>query len=562
MIASPIRSSRWLVGGVAGFCIFALWQFGGVVSSEPNTEDRSPSRVSDYPETFISSIDVDLASPNHWVSLTWVGPAAGNQRRGPFRSCPGVGLGSNNCNDFKESNRVGSNCTPKGKFTVQGVSDSLATSDISTHVTWIDMSREIAFHGYPYLPDFPASHGCIRLDPEEARLIHDNVVVGKTTVAIEGVWSRPVDLVGIQRQLIEHEGKRWSVYVDSQGHPTIGVGFNLQRAGAKQSIESVGADYEHVLSGKDRLNDHQIEQLFKRDISDSIRYCREVLPNFGELSSTRQRVVVDMMFNLGKAKFATFKKFIHAVRNAEYEKAAKEMEDSKWHGQVKTRAVKLTEMMRLGTDQGGRHGADEIPVIDSNMTREEAMKGVARECPDSLEEQIDLVDVIYYSFDGKLHRGQLLIHRDLRGEVDLLFRVMREHRFPIGSVIPLSAPQFVENGSWSDDLSMKANNTSAFNYRNIQNTDVTSFHGLGRAIDINPMQNPSIADGLVSPLGATYELSSPGTLSAGHPVVNAFLELGWQWGGFWRRPKDYQHFEKPPLDVAGGELGRSVDLNK
>ena len=107
-------------------------------------------------------------------------------------------------------------------------------------------------------------------------------------------------------------------------------------------------------------------------------------------------------------------------------------------------------------------------------------------------------------------------------------------------MIPISDSQF----QGSDELSMKANNTSGFNYRNISGTQKRSNHALGRAIDINPLLNPYIKDGTTQPTGAIYDSKRPGTITADSPVVIFLIERGWQWGGHWTDRKDYQHFEK------------------
>ena len=98
--------------------------------------------------------------------------------------------------------------------------------------------------------------------------------------------------------------------------------------------------------------------------------------------------------------------------------------------------------------------------------------------------------------------------------------------------------------NWDDDASMTNNNTSAFNYRFIYKTNSLSNHAYGRAIDINPVQNPYIlSDGTVMPEGAEYNLATLGTIT--FAIAKIFKSRGWEWGGDWLRVKDWQHFEKP-----------------
>lgn len=147
-------------------------------------------RNADFPNTYISHIEIDLTSPQHEVRLTWSGRLAARQKRGPFHSSPGAGLGYNNCNDIDESNRPDSNCTPKGEFAVEAFSDYLNSYPNCRYVTWIHTSRGVAMHSHPQVPSFPASHGCVRLDESAAQLIHNNSLIGKTKVTIGGTWTR------------------------------------------------------------------------------------------------------------------------------------------------------------------------------------------------------------------------------------------------------------------------------------------------------------------------------------------------------------------------------------
>ncbi|MDD5130163.1 MAG: M15 family metallopeptidase [Candidatus Omnitrophica bacterium] len=186
------------------------------------------------------------------------------------------------------------------------------------------------------------------------------------------------------------------------------------------------------------------------------------------------------------------------------------------------------------------------PIIDSNITLSEALKKYA---PPGFKEKQGLVEVEYYSFDGKIHKGQLVIDKRLIEDIREVFRVALENKFPIASVIPISSERFLKNGKWNEDnQSMRANNTSGFNYRTVTGGKTLSKHAYGFAIDINPVQNPYIKGDVVLPAGAVYDISRPGTLRYDSPVVKCFIRLGWTWGGNWKSLKDYQHFEKVLLD--------------
>ena len=191
-------------------------------------------------------------------------------------------------------------------------------------------------------------------------------------------------------------------------------------------------------------------------------------------------------------------------------------------------------------------GTIEQPVIDSNMTVAEAFEGLDQNCPADIRARQVMVEVKYYSSDQKVHQGQLVVDAELADDIRQVFKLALKERFPIHSVIPISDQRFQKDGRWDDDLSMEANNTSAFNYRLITGGTRLSKHAYGRAIDINPRQNPYIKGDTILPKGARYDpVNDKGALTADHPVVRAFLRLGWDWGGNWTSLKDYQHFEKP-----------------
>jgi hypothetical protein len=87
---------------------------------------------------------------------------------------------------------------------------------------------------------------------------------------------------------------------------------------------------------------------------------------------------------------------------------------------------------------------------------------------------------------------------------------------------------------------------SLFNYRLVAGTERLSHHASGRAVDINPLQNPAVyKDGRIEPPGAVYNPGEAGAVSEASPVVQAFLKRGWQWGAEFETVKDYHHFQKP-----------------
>jgi len=159
-------------------------------------------------------------------------------------------------------------------------------------------------------------------------------------------------------------------------------------------------------------------------------------------------------------------------------------------------------------------------------------------------ERLRRVELDYIGFDGHLHRGDLVVNEELVDDVIAIFGELQHLRYPIAKM------RTVDHYAAADDeLSMEDNNTSAFNCRPLPHSDSWSLHAYGRAIDLNPLINPYIdIRGDLQPRNAGVYLNrdrtDPGMLHPGDPAVRAFTDRGWRWGGQWRNPIDYQHFER------------------
>ena len=185
-------------------------------------------------------------------------------------------------------------------------------------------------------------------------------------------------------------------------------------------------------------------------------------------------------------------------------------------------------------------------ITDSGLTGEEAIysnqpPGVMA----SVQEKLAVVDVRYYGFDGRIHQGQIVIHEALAADILQIFDVILQTRFPVESVLPIAHPLIQRKAPFG--LSSDTNNTSGYAWRPVTACKQLSMHALGLAVDINPRRNPYISGALVLPPRAIYEPSAPGTLTSDSPVVLAFKQRGWEWGGDWKeRRVDYMHFQKIP----------------
>jgi lysozyme len=131
------------------------------------------------------------------------------------------------------------------------------------------------------------------------------------------------------KQLILHEGKRNKPYVDTVGKVTIAVGRNLTDVG---------------------LSDDEIEYLLNNDVKGVCLSLDKHLPWWNELDDIRQRVLIDMCFNMGIDTLLEFRNTLQAIKDKKWRAAADGMMASQWAKQVKGRAVRLSKMMLTGQD--------------------------------------------------------------------------------------------------------------------------------------------------------------------------------------------------------------------
>ncbi|HEX4421510.1 MAG TPA: M15 family metallopeptidase [Kofleriaceae bacterium] len=148
------------------------------------------------------------------------------------------------------------------------------------------------------------------------------------------------------------------------------------------------------------------------------------------------------------------------------------------------------------------------------------------------------VRVDHVSFDGTAG-GELVVAAALAARTVALFRRLWQLGFPVRQL------RLVDDFAASDDASMAADNSSAFNFRVIAGTELLSQHALGRAIDINPVENPwRRPDRIVPDAGRAFadrRAIRPGMFVRPGPVVAALDELGWEWGGDWLHAFDDHH---------------------
>ncbi len=169
-------------------------------------------------------------------------------------------------------------------------------------------------------------------------------------------------------------------------------------------------------------------------------------------------------------------------------------------------------------------------------------------CPVPLKD-LRYLRMSYRGFDGKDHMGEMIVHRSVAKEVTRIFGELYRLKYPIRKM------RLVSDYGGSDWKSIEADNTSAFNCRPATGSKKWSRHAFGKAIDLNPLENPYVSrSGRIAhkaslkfrerkrkdPFKAEYRA----LLLPGDAAVSAFKKRGWRWGGDWHGIKDYQHFDK------------------
>ena len=179
------------------------------------------------------------------------------------------------------------------------------------------------------------------------------------------------------------------------------------------------------------------------------------------------------------------------------------------------------------------------PAFSSSIERvrwAELSHSYRADCPVGPSE-LRTVSVAHWGFDGKPYVGRIVVAKRVAPALVSVFRTLWQAKFPIRRLQPVSAYR------GSDDASMAADNTSAFNCRFVGGTSRWSRHAFGEAIDVNPVENPYVRGSTASPpAGRAYldrSTARPGMAVRGGVLVRAFAAVGWRWGATFG---DYQHF--------------------
>ncbi|MCM1113373.1 MAG: M15 family metallopeptidase [Muribaculum sp.] len=171
----------------------------------------------------------------------------------------------------------------------------------------------------------------------------------------------------------------------------------------------------------------------------------------------------------------------------------------------------------------------------------------ASDTPAISPEELRYLHILHYNFEGVPAEGELVCNVSIAADLlDIFYELYRsEYR--------LEQVRLIDEYDGDDTASMEANNTSCFNYREVEGTDRLSKHALGLALDINPFYNPYVTyekDGSIriSPAEASAyadrKLQFPYKIDEEDLCYKLFTGHGFTWGGNWNSSKDYQHFQK------------------
>jgi hypothetical protein len=209
-----------------------------------------------------------------------------------------------------------------------------------------------------------------------------------------------------------------------------------------------------------------------------------------------------------------------------------------WNGLSAYQKLRADGLLRLSPDMGS---VPDFRTRSETVTEKEANGWLGRECPIPVAD-LRRIWVRYLDFGGRVHNGSLIMHRTLVVPTQKAFGQLYRWRFPIMVMQPASV-----NMPGLTDRSVL---TSGYECRFVAGTTKWSQHSYGRAIDVNPRQNPMIRGDYLDPPNTEKWLARenywPGMVHEGG-AVEAFTGQGFAWGGRWKSLKDYMHFSTTNL---------------
>ena len=144
-----------------------------------------------------------------------------------------------------------------------------------------------------------------------------------------------MNILNLQKELEIDEGCKYEIYNDHLGYPTFGVGHLVTKGDPEYGWE-VGTSIDTI----------RVHETFESDIETVLSDCERLYKDFEDLPEEAQRIIANMMFNMGYTRLSKFKGMKRGVDARDWNVAADEMVDSRWYHQVPNRANRLVERMR------------------------------------------------------------------------------------------------------------------------------------------------------------------------------------------------------------------------
>ena len=143
-----------------------------------------------------------------------------------------------------------------------------------------------------------------------------------------------MDIDKLREELKIDEGVKYEIYLDHLSLPTCGVGHLIK-----------DTDPESGLPVGTKIEEERVNELFDEAIQVTLQECKYLYNDFDDLPEEAQRIIANMMFNLGRPRLSRFLKMKQHVDNRDFVSASEEMKDSKWYRQVTNRAQRLCDRM-------------------------------------------------------------------------------------------------------------------------------------------------------------------------------------------------------------------------
>lgn len=159
-------------------------------------------------------------------------------------------------------------------------------------------------------------------------------------------------------------------------------------------------------------------------------------------------------------------------------------------------------------------------------------------------EDLSIVTVIYRGFDGKSHTGRIIAHDSVAPKLGFALGMLYQGGFRVYQM------DFMNTLATTQYPDLPSNNTYSFHCRNTTGGSTWSQHAYGKAIDLNPVENPYFKQStgyVFPPAGSQYIIRIPlktGMIGPNSLTETAFYRIGWTWGGRWSSIKDWMHFSE------------------